>query len=104
MTTEERLDAVLDKLRHIEERLKDLTEARTRREWYTVEEAAALLHRRPFTVREWCRLRRVRADKRTSGRGLSREWRIHHDELVRIQNEGLIPVDDSLNGDRGRRW
>ena len=36
---------------------------------YTVEEAAALLKKRPYTVREWCRLGRIDATKRTERRG-----------------------------------
>ena len=103
MTTDERLDIVLELLQQMEQRLEELLETRPRREWYTVEEAAEILQRRPFTVREWCRLGRVNGDKRKTGRGSSREWRISHEELVRIQNEGLLPVDPA-NGNGKRHW
>lgn len=63
------------------------------KEYYTTVEAAKLLGKRPYTVREWCRLGRVRGEKAAFGRGLDEEWRISHDELVRVQNEGLLRVE-----------
>jgi hypothetical protein len=69
-----------------------LTQQRTVKEAYTVEEAAKKLGKAAFTVREWCRQERVHAEKRACGRGQSQEWKITHAELLRIQNEGLLPV------------
>jgi hypothetical protein len=63
------------------------------KEWYTTQEAALILNRAPWTVRQWCRLRRVQAKKRLCGRGLSAEWMISQQEIHRIQNEGLLPLD-----------
>lgn len=60
------------------------------KEYYTTLEVAHILRKKAYTVREWCRLGRVNAQKAFSGRGLDDEWRISHDELVRIQNEGLL--------------
>ena len=60
------------------------------KESYTTAEAAKILQRRPYTVREWCRLGRVNAYKTESGRGIDEEWRISREELIRIQNEGLL--------------
>jgi hypothetical protein len=62
------------------------------KEFYTTAEAAAILGKRPFTVREWARLGRVHAKKTHAGHGIDAEWRISRDELVRIQNEGLLPI------------
>lgn len=59
---------------------------------YTTAEAAELLHRKPFTVRQWARLGRIDAEKTHSGRGIDPEWRISKEEIVRIQNEGLLPI------------
>lgn len=61
------------------------------KEWYTTAEVAAALGKAEYTVREWCRFRRVRAEKRACGRGRSREWVVSHEELARIRNEGLLP-------------
>jgi hypothetical protein len=67
-----------------------LVDRQTVRDWYTTEEAARLLGKAEFTIREWCRLGRVRAEKRRSGRGAFASWVISHDELLRYQREGLL--------------
>jgi hypothetical protein len=84
MTTDERLD-------RIEGMLRSLIEQRTVKDFYTTAETARVLHRAEWTVREWCRLGRVNAEKRACGRGASQEWIISHVELERIRNEGLLP-------------
>lgn len=63
-----------------------------KKEYYTTAEAAAILGKAVFTVRQWARLQRINAEKTHSGRGLDAEWRISHAELERIQNEGLLPI------------
>jgi hypothetical protein len=65
---------------------------RTRKDWYTTEEVGEILDRDPYTVREWARLGRIRAEKRAGGRGRAKEWVVSHEELVRIQNHGLLPL------------
>jgi hypothetical protein len=82
---------VLERLDRLEALLNQLVQQRAVKDWYTVQEAAQLLGRAEFTVREWCRLGRVHAQKRACGRGLSQEWAISHQELERIRNEGLLP-------------
>lgn len=86
-----RIDQVLEQLRFLDERVRSLTEARSAKEWYSTDELASLLGKRPFTVREWCRLGRIRAEKRACGRGHSQEWMIAQEEVSRIRNEGLLP-------------
>ncbi len=61
-------------------------------DFYSTAEVAEALGKAEFTVREWCRHGRVRAEKRPCGRGTSQEWMISHDELTRIRNEGLLPL------------
>jgi hypothetical protein len=61
------------------------------REWYSCEETAEMVGRSAFTVREWCRLGRIHAEKRSTGRGRSREWMISAEEVQRFRNEGLLP-------------
>jgi hypothetical protein len=50
-----------------------------------------LLNKSEYTVREWCRQRRVRATKRACGWGDSKDWIVSHEELTRLRNEGLLP-------------
>jgi excisionase family DNA binding protein len=88
MSIEEKIDARLDK---IETLLAALVERQQVKEWYTTTEAARLLGKAEFTVREWARLGRIRAEKRVSGRGAFPAWVISHDEILRYQREGLIP-------------
>ena len=84
------LDAVVERLGRIEAALDTLVRERTVKDWYTTAEVAALLGKAEFTVREWCRLGRVHAQKRKCGRGPASEWVVSHLELTRIQNEGLL--------------
>ena len=94
MTVEERLEK-------IEALLTVLVEGRTVKEWYTTAEVAHSLGKAEFTVREWCRLGRVRAEKRRCGRGASQEWIVSHEELNRVRNEGLLPIPRHEPGFRG---
>lgn len=84
--------SVEERLARIEQLLATLVEQRTVKDWYGTEEAAQILGKAEFTVREWCRLRRIRADKRGSGRGKFQSWVISHAEIQRIQREGLLPL------------
>src|SRR5215471_5837754 len=86
VTVEERLD-------RIERLLVALVERETVREWYTTEQFAQLVGKAEFTVREWCRHGRIRAEKRYSGRGAFSAWVISHQELLRYQREGLLPAN-----------
>jgi hypothetical protein len=83
---------VLKRLERIEAALNLLVKQHTIKEFYTTDEVAEILSRAPFTVREWCRLGRIRDQKRSCGRGTSQEWMISHAELQRIRSEGLLPV------------
>ena len=85
------MNIVVERLDRIEAVLAQLVRERTIKEYYTTEEVAAFLKKRPFTVREWCRLGRIHAEKKECGRGVASEWLIRHEELVRIQNHGLLP-------------
>jgi len=85
-------DQIIERLQRIEDALRVLIEQKAIKDWYTTDEAAAIVGKAPFTVREWCRLGRIRAEKRACGRGNSQEWMISHDELTRFRNEGLLPI------------
>jgi hypothetical protein len=62
------------------------------KESYSTEEVAKKLGKRPWTVRQWCNLGQVPGAKHTAGRGKSGEWRIPHEVLVKLQNEGPTPL------------
>ena len=83
---------LIERLKRIEAALSSLAQGQVAKDWYSTSEAAAILERSDWTVREWCRLGRVNAKKRQCGRGHSQEWTISHDELQRIRNEGLLPT------------
>jgi hypothetical protein len=87
-----RLAGLEERLARMEADLKLLIKQHNTKDWYTPAEAAAILGKTELTVREWCRLGRVHAQKRACGRGLSRGWIISHAELDRIRNHGLLPV------------
>lgn len=70
------------------------------RESFTVEEAAELLGKSPYTVREWCRHGRIRGEKRAERRGGAELWNISAAEVTRYQDEGLLPPDPYRNTDR----
>ena len=75
MTIEERLE-------NIENMLAVLVERQQVRDWYTTEQFAQLVGKAEFTVREWARFGRIRAQKRKSGRGPFASWVIDHQELL----------------------
>jgi hypothetical protein len=87
MTTE-----LIERLQRIEAVLEKLVAQRTVKAWYTTAEVGQIIGRSDYTVREYCRYKRIRAEKRRCGRGRSQEWIISHAELERLQNEGLLPL------------
>lgn len=86
-------EIILDRLNNIERMLADLIGAKDlMQEYYSTTDLAKILQKAEWTVREWCRLGRVRASKRRSGRGRAKEWMVSHEELKRIKSEGLLPL------------
>jgi hypothetical protein len=84
-------DEILRRLERIEAALEALVAQRLTKDFFTTAESAKIFDRAEFTVREWCRNGRIRAEKRLTGRGRSKEWMISREEIERIQNEGLLP-------------
>ena len=80
-----------ERLTRIESMLQVLTRQQAAREFYSVEEFSRLVGRSVLTCREWCRLGRIRAAKRNSGRGPYPAWVVSHEEWLRYQREGLLP-------------
>ena len=90
------LRGLLDRLDRIETNLADVRRAVVEqppaKDWYSVDEAAQLLGKSKFTIREHCRFGRIDAKKRAAGRGATSEWIISAAELARVGNEGLRPL------------
>ena len=83
--------AIDERLNRIEAMLSLLIQQQTVRDWYTTEQFAQIVGKSEFTVREYCRRGRIKAEKRRSGRGAHPAWVISHEELQRFQHEGLLP-------------
>ncbi len=79
------------RMERIEVAMEKILQRQTVKDYYTTGEIAAELNRAEFTVREWCRLGRLAAQKRVCGRGLSQEWIVSHAELERYRSHGLLP-------------
>jgi len=88
----DRLDALVRRLDRVQAALDILLSQRTVRDWYGTDDLAQILGKAEFTIREWCRLGRIHAEKRQSGRGKHQGWVVSHSELQRIQREGLLPL------------
>lgn len=90
------ISSLEQKLERIEEWLVCIAESRqetvTHREFYGVAEFAKLVNKSEYTVREWCRLCRINAEKCESGHGEYKSWKIAADELARYRNHGLLPL------------
>ena len=85
------MEPLEERLSRIEGMLQQLLERQAVKAYYTPEEFARLVGREAFTCREYCRLGRIRALKKASGRGKHPSWVILHEELLRFQREGLLP-------------
>lgn len=90
MLTDERLEKIEDMATALLAEIRG--EKTSKRKWYTVNQAAEYLGVTPYTVREWCRNRRINATRRGVGRGKWREWVISHDEIERYERDGLLPA------------
>lgn len=86
------MNTLEERLERIEHKLAALLERELVKDWYLVDELSDIVDRDRFTVREWCRLGRLKAQKRDSGRGAALEWVVSHDELERYRRHGLRPI------------
>lgn len=89
MNAEMSLDARLEK---IEAMLVVLVERQQVREWYTTQEFARAVGKAEFTIREYCRLGRLRGEKRQNGRGAYPQWVLSNAEMDRYRRNGLLPL------------
>jgi hypothetical protein len=88
---------ILKELQEVKAMLVVLVERQQVRAWYTTEEFALAVGKAEFTVREYCRLGRLKAEKRQSGRGSYPQWVISHGELERYHRNGLLPLERRMS-------
>ena len=88
----EPLTEVVERLSRIEVILESLLREKAIKDWYSTAEVAILVGKAEYTVREWCRQKRLLASKKAYTRGAHPEWLIGHAELLRFRNEGLRRV------------
>jgi hypothetical protein len=81
-----------ERLDRIEAALTQLARQQQVKDYYTVEEFGAMVGLAPFTVGQHCRMGRIRAAKKGSGRGPYKGWAIAHEEFIRYQRDGLLPL------------
>lgn len=86
-----RLERIETALSAFQATLAALLERNAVRQWYTTDEFARAVGLSELTVREHCRLGRLSAEKRQSGRGAHCAWALSHQELQRYQRQGLLP-------------
>lgn len=103
MILDQGAEALLAGLHQRLERIEQLLSERAQPEptHYSIAEAAQVLGKVDYTVREWARTGRIRAEKRRSGRGRYQEWVVSRDEIERYRREGLLPLAEH-GADRGR--
>ena len=94
----EPLTEVVERLSRIEAVLQTLVREQTIKDWYSTAEVAVLVGKAEYTVREWCRQKRLLASKKAYTRGAHPEWLISHVELLRFRNEGLRRVTITEGG------
>ena len=87
-----RTEEVLDRLTKLETALASVSNCRNAQDWYSTAAAAKALGLAEFTVRNYCRLGRIRGEKKGSGRGRYQSWVVPHAEIERVQREGLLPL------------
>ena len=95
--------SVTKRLDDMIELLQELVKRPSPQDWYSTAAFARLTNLSDFTVREYCRLGRINAVKKGSGRGRCLEWTISHEEFLRYQEHGLLPPDATRNRPGKRR-
>jgi hypothetical protein len=60
--------------------MRSFVERETVKDWYATDEFARIVGEAEFTVREWCRRGRVKAEKRMSERGKTVELAVVAEE------------------------
>ena len=86
------LEEIKREVQEIKAGIAERPDPQANQQWFTPAEVAHLLGKKPYTVREWCRLGRINAQKRQCGRGIDRGWETSAEEVKRIKEHGLLPL------------
>jgi hypothetical protein len=89
---QQRIETLLDSIQSIVTQIRNDSSGHLKKNWYSPAEAAKILGKRPYTVREWCRFGRINARKRAGGRGDAAEWEVSVEEIERYRDHGLLPI------------
>jgi hypothetical protein len=84
------IDDIIGRLERLESLVMVLVGRQQVQDFYSTEQFARLVGLSDWTVRNYCRLGRLRAVKKRSGRGATPEWAISHAELERYRRDGLL--------------
>jgi hypothetical protein len=81
-----------DQLSSIHSIVRQLLDRTAIKSHYSVEEFSKLVGKVEFTVRQWCNLGRINAEKSMTRSGSATRWVISRDEYERYSREGLLPL------------
>ena len=81
----------------IERKLADDVPLPKPKDTYSVAEAATLLGKQTYTVRQWCQHGRINARNGEVRRGKGTIWLISADEIDRYRRENLLPLNPGRN-------
>lgn len=103
MADQEMLLVIHEELRQIREQLDRMEKRRAvavEKAWYTVKEVSLRLgmSESGYQVRQWCNRGQAKAVK-VRGEGRRGEWRIHRDQLARLEGTGPSPEGTFDNHD-----
>ncbi|WP_152050228.1 helix-turn-helix domain-containing protein [Tautonia marina] len=97
MNTEPTINDLFREIEAIRGLLDELLGRQSVQDFYSTDEFAEIIERRPKTVRDYCNEGRLKGIKKASGHGLSKDWAIPHAELERYRREGLLPRQQRVN-------
>ncbi len=81
-----------DELSALSSMVRQLLDRAIVKSHYSVEEFSGLVGKAEYTVRQWCNLGRINAEKSMTQSGSTTRWVISRAEYERYSREGLMPL------------